>query len=226
MTEELDAHERLEEWQSIVDILADLCEVPSAIITRVDPPQIEVYRASRGEENPYRSGQRVDLANHYCEEVINSRRRLLVEDARKSERWMSAPEIEYGIVSYLGYPVAWPDGEIFGTICILDNKENRYNSRYEALPDKFRGLIEAHLELQVRNRELREQFEEIRRLRGLIPICSGCKRIKNDAGYWEQLESYLHLHSEADFTHSLCPECMKRLYPEFIDSERGTARGT
>lgn len=57
--------------------------------------------------------------------------------------------------------------------------------------------------------------EEVKTLRGFIPICSSCKKIRNDKGYWEQIEKYITTRSEAEFTHSICPDCAKRLYPEF-----------
>lgn len=60
-----------------------------------------------------------------------------------------------------------------------------------------------------------ERVSEIKRLRGLLPICSSCKKIKDDAGYWNQIEVYICEHSEAEFTHGICPDCLKRLYPEF-----------
>lgn len=53
----------------------------------------------------------------------------------------------------------------------------------------------------------------IKTLRGMLPICSSCKKIRDDAGYWNQIEAYLSEHSEAEFTHSICPECLRRLYP-------------
>ena len=61
------------------------------------------------------------------------------------------------------------------------------------------------------NRELKESMTKIKTLGGLIPICSNCKKIRNDQGYWQQVEEYMEAHSEADFSHSLCPECGKRL---------------
>ncbi|MCK4504489.1 MAG: response regulator, partial [Candidatus Aegiribacteria sp.] len=51
---------------------------------------------------------------------------------------------------------------------------------------------------------------------GLLPICSLCKKVRDDNGYWEQIESYISDHSEALFSHCLCPECMRKLYPEII----------
>jgi len=51
-------------------------------------------------------------------------------------------------------------------------------------------------------------------LSGLLPICASFKKIRNDKGYWEQMEIYISEHSEADFSHSICPECAKKIYPE------------
>ncbi len=61
-------------------------------------------------------------------------------------------------------------------------------------------------------RELQKALASIKILQGLIPICASCKKIRNDKGYWEHLETYIHDHSEADFTHGICPECVKKLY--------------
>jgi len=63
--------------------------------------------------------------------------------------------------------------------------------------------------------ELRDALSKIRTLSGLLPICASCKKIRNDKGYWEQLEIYIGDRSDADFSHSICPECLKILYPEF-----------
>ncbi len=62
--------------------------------------------------------------------------------------------------------------------------------------------------------KLREALAEVKQLSGLLPICSSCKKIRDDQGYWNQIENYLKQHSEAEFTHGICPECARRLYPE------------
>lgn len=62
--------------------------------------------------------------------------------------------------------------------------------------------------------ELREALENVRRLRGLLPICAYCKKIRDDKGYWNQLEAYLSEHSEVSFTHGICPDCAKRIQEE------------
>jgi len=62
--------------------------------------------------------------------------------------------------------------------------------------------------------ELQGAFSKINTLRGFLPICASCKKIRDDKGYWNQIESYIRSHSDAEFSHSICPECEKKLYPE------------
>jgi CheY-like chemotaxis protein len=78
-----------------------------------------------------------------------------------------------------------------------------------------RLTIEQQLaEIQSKNDLMQKQLSEIRTLRGLLPICSGCKRVRNDEGYWEEIENYVRQYSDAEFSHGLCPPCARRLYPE------------
>ncbi|MFH1059761.1 MAG: hypothetical protein V1797_13935 [Pseudomonadota bacterium] len=74
------------------------------------------------------------------------------------------------------------------------------------------GLV--FLAVQRLELEARRARAEVHQLSGLLPICSSCKRIRDDQGYWHQVEAYVRDHSEADFTHGICPDCVRRLYPE------------
>lgn len=65
--------------------------------------------------------------------------------------------------------------------------------------------------LETRNRELEEALAKVKTLEGLLPICAWCKKVRNDTGYWEQIERYISAHSNAAFTHGVCPECEKKL---------------
>lgn len=68
--------------------------------------------------------------------------------------------------------------------------------------------------------ELREAVAKVRTLSGMLPICSSCKKIRDDKGYWNQIESYISERSTAEFSHSLCPDCIKQLYLDLdIDDE-------
>jgi len=68
-------------------------------------------------------------------------------------------------------------------------------------------------ELRRSNEELQKALRDVKVLRGLIPICASCKKIRNDGGFWQQLEEYIGEHSEAEFSHGICQPCMKKLYP-------------
>lgn len=68
--------------------------------------------------------------------------------------------------------------------------------------------------LDQRNKELQSAYEEIKQLKGILPLCSFCKKIRDDSGYWEQVDVYLQKHTDADISHGICPECMEKNYPE------------
>jgi hypothetical protein len=86
-----------------------------------------------------------------------------------------------------------------------------------ALLSLHRKEIEEKREEAVRERE--QALEDVKILRGFLPICASCKKIRNDEGYWTQIEAYIHDHSEATFSHGICPACMRKLYPEVYDGE-------
>jgi len=75
-------------------------------------------------------------------------------------------------------------------------------------------VIKAEKRLVDKNNQLQKALDEIKTLRGIIPICSYCKQIRDDKGLWKQMEEYIHTHSEAKFSHSICPNCLKKHYPQ------------
>ena len=77
----------------------------------------------------------------------------------------------------------------------------------------------AEKELEKLVGDLKEALAKVKTLSGLLPICASCKKIRDDQGYWIQVEVFVREHSEADFTHGLCPDCVKELYPEFSGAQ-------
>lgn len=75
-----------------------------------------------------------------------------------------------------------------------------------------RKAVESEREILIA--ELKTALEKVKQLGGMLPICANCKKIRDDNGYWNQIESYIREHSEVEFSHSICPECVKKLYPE------------
>ena len=136
----------VEKWQEIIDLVAEIVQVPSALIMRVEPPNIEVFVSSVSKGNPYHPHELACLnTGLYCETVMNTRKPLLVPDALRDPDWNANPDIKLGMISYLGFPITWPDGEIFGTICVLDGKRNEYSELYRKLIRQSRSILESDL---------------------------------------------------------------------------------
>jgi PAS domain S-box-containing protein len=158
----------IQKWQEIIDLLAEVLHVPSALIMKVEPPNIRVFVRSESEGNPFARDELACLdTGMYCDAVLKTRGLLLVPDALADQEWKANPDIKLGMISYMGVPVAWPNGDIFGTICILDSKRNEHSDLYRKLLFQCRDVLQADLQsLQARNElELKvlERTAELRR---------------------------------------------------------------
>jgi transcriptional regulator with GAF, ATPase, and Fis domain len=117
--------EIVHKWQDIVDLLAAIMNIPSAMVMRAEPAAIKVFVSSTPEDNTFGAGC-VD-PGPFCKTVIKTREPLLVPDALADKAWQSKSLTKLEMISYLGLPISWPDGQIFGTICVRDNKRNEYS---------------------------------------------------------------------------------------------------
>lgn len=213
----------IERWQVFVNTISEFVSIPSAMINRIDPPELEVFRSSMNADNPFPTGTRMPLMGVYCETAAERREKVEVTDARKDPEWVDSPTAKAGIYAYLGYPLMWPDGDVFGTLCMIDTDENKWGERYENLILSFKEAVETHLtlihaieQLDAKNKELERALTEVTTLQGLLPICAYCKKIRDDKGYWNQIESYIRARSKAEFSHSICPDCLKANFPETL----------
>lgn len=120
------------------------------------------------------------------------------------------------LLTVLGFFLSPPGGEPWK---VLSNRAlSLFAIWVTAMLTLQRRVMEEKRELAVRQRE--EALAQVKILRGFLPICALCKKIRDDRGYWKQIESYIRDHSEAEFSHSICPECAERLYPEFSGTEK------
>ncbi len=156
----------LEEWQGIVDLVVRMAGVRAGLVMHVRDEDIEVFVSSQSPGNPYRVGDKEKLRDSglYCERVIATQERLLVPNALKSDEWRNNPDIHLNMISYLGFPIKLPDGRPFGTICLLDDRENAYGPDVVELMQRMRDLIESHLNSTVNIAELKRTTAENDRL--------------------------------------------------------------
>lgn len=154
----------LAKWQNTTDVMADIFDVPAGLIMRVLPDEIEVLVASHGEDNPYEADEKAKLnTGLYCETVMATRALLHVPYALDDPHWEHNPDVALDMVSYLGVPLLWPDKEVFGTICVLDNKKRDYQDKYVELLWEIKKsierdfvVIEQQRQLLANNNELQE----------------------------------------------------------------------
>ncbi len=218
----------LENWQEILNILATIANIPAALIMKLQDKDIAVLVSSQSEGNPYHPGDSEHLQDSglYCETVIKTQNKLLVPDALADDRWKNNPDIKLNMISYLGFPLLLPGKQPFGIICVLDNKRNEYSPTIENLILNFTRLIEAHLEmiymnavLGDQNNRLTDYLMELQALRGIVPICANCKSIRDKEDHWHPIEHYLFQNPQADFSHGICPDCLKNLYPDYAEND-------
>lgn len=113
-------------------------------------------------------------------------------------------------------------GEKADLIAGLDAGANDYLSKpfdvgeLRARIEVGRRMIDPQAALAAKIEELGRALDQIKTLRGIVPICAHCKKIRNDVGYWQQVEMYVREHTEAEFSHGICPECAKKYYPDFF----------
>ena len=164
----------LRNWQRIVDLLANIMRVPSAVVTKLEPPHYTHYKtlvSSDSKGNPFPVDETFSMdVGTYCETVIKTREPLLVANALQDGQWKSAPDVQLGMISYLGFPVSWPDGRMFGTICVVDDKANRYSDLYQQLLLHCRDVLQGDLQTLVRlGSELEDQRAQLSELFARIP---------------------------------------------------------
>ena len=105
--------------------------------------------------------------------------------------------------------------------CKLDKKVSERTKELDEVNGKLRQEIEERKRTEAEKEQLIVQLQKVMQdvkvLSGFLPICASCKKIRDDTGYWRQIEEYISEHSNALFSHGLCPECSRKLYPEFHD---------
>src|SRR6202030_1885780 len=153
----------LEKWQKIVNLMVETLDVPAGLIMRILGDEIYVFVSSSTEGNPYHPGDSEHFwgSGLYCETVVTQNHELLVPNALFDEAWRNNPDVRLNMISYLGYPIRWPDGGPFGTICVLDSKTNSYSEKYKRLMTQFRDIVEIHLEILYTEAKRREELERL-----------------------------------------------------------------
>jgi PAS domain S-box-containing protein len=151
--------------------------------------------------------------------VLEQRKPLLSNRPGDDPRSGGIPPGHLPIDRFLAVPVL--DGQTLKGGIFLANKKEEYIQEDLSLLQRIAALYAIALQRKEYENEkerlileLQVALAQVKQLSGLLPICASCKKVRDDQGYWTQIEEYVADHSEADFSHGLCPDCLKKLYPD------------
>jgi len=208
----------LKEWQSLLDETAEILCVPAGLITRVDGNEIEILLSSKTEGNPYPAAYTSQYPDSgwYCENTLKSKGLNLIPNALKDSQWKDNPAaVDLHMISYLGLPIERPDGEQFGTVCFLDNKQNAHNDMHTKLVKQIKRMIELSLRIVFDKDEIDRRDRLLDDLSKIYPICSYCKKVCEKTGKWVSVEEYVFDISGSVASHGICPQCLEREIKKF-----------
>lgn len=194
-------------YDDVTALAAYICQVPIAMISFVDEHR-QWFKAKTGmaeTETPR------DVA--FCAHAILERSPTVVRDATRDARFADStlvtgsPHVRF----YAGFPLVTPEGYALGTLCAVDRGPNELTPEQMRAMESLSRQVMNLLELRRISASLAEVLAEVRTLHGLLPICAWCKRVREDSGFWLQVEKYVAAHTDADFTHSICPDCAQKV---------------
>lgn len=144
---------------------------------------------------------------------------LEVPDTQQDERFAANPAVtgDPNVRFYAGAPLIDSAGHALGTLCVMDRVPRRLTSEQTAALEALARQVMAQFEYRRISAELADALDNVRTLRGLLPMCSYCKQIRNDKGYWNSVEHYISSHSDASLSHGICPTCLRQHYPDIAD---------
>lgn len=148
-----------QQWQELLDLFAEFMEVPAVLMTHVnEKDQLAVMVKNRSATNPYKIKKKIKLTGSgcYCEYVIRQQQTLFVANSNDNDLWKDKPDSKLGLINYLGVPVTWPNGDPFGTLCVLDTKTHYYSELQLKMIVQLRNIFEANLDILEKNHELED----------------------------------------------------------------------
>jgi hypothetical protein len=207
----------LNEWQNLLNESAEILGVPAGLITRLNGKEIEILLSSKTEGNPYPADyvSTYPDSGWFCEYTLKTNGLNLIPNALLDPMWKDNPAaVDLHMLSYVGMPIERPDGGQFGTVCFIDNKQNAHNELHIRLIAQIKKMVELTLRIVDAKEEIDKRDRLINDLSRIYPICSYCKKVREDSGDWVSVEKYVKDISGAKPSHSVCPECFKKQLKE------------
>jgi GAF domain-containing protein len=194
-------------YDDIVAIAQFICGTPIAIMSLIDRDR-QWFKSKIG-----LAGSETSRDIAFCAHTILDANVMEVPDARQDERFANNPLVtgDPHIRFYAGAPIVTPEGFSLGSVCVIDRAPNHLTEAQKSALKRLARLAMNNLELRRVADELATAAANVKTLSGLLPICAWCKEIRDDAGYWQGVETYLSKHTNTEFTHGMCPTCQAKM---------------
>jgi hypothetical protein len=196
-----------------VNTLRHVRNAPMTMRRPLREPDLVAAKAIRGERGVVEGVDYRGLPVLGFIEAVEGSPWLLVSKVDQSEAY--APLRDY-LWIYLAFVAgAAVLGGVAASARLRGVQQEALRREHDATVRTVEALEAAETEREALITRLQKALEDVKTLRGIVPICASCKRVRDDEGYWKQVESYVSEHTEAQFSHGVCPECARRLYPEY-----------
>lgn len=206
-----------EMYDDLTLLASSICNTPISLISLLDEKR-QWFKSKVGITAP-----ETPIEQAFCAHAVLNPEVFIIPDATQDSRFSenplvtSAPNIRF----YAGAPLITPKGVPLGTLCAIDTKPRKITRKQtDALVALGRQVI-SQMELRLKTRNLQDALEkaqkaltEVKQLQDLLPICSYCKKVRDDDNYWHQVDHYLSDKTEVSFSHGICPECYPNVMKE------------
>ena len=204
-------------YDEITALATYICQAPIAMISLVD--EARQWFKSKVGMNQAETPREIA----FCAHAILHREPFIVPDTNRDRRFIDNALVtdEPHIRFYAGFPLVNSEGLVLGTLCVKDRKPRHLSAPQKRAMQILARQAMALLESRRVSRHLADALDHVKMLQRLLPICAWCKRIRDDEGYWDQVEAYFHKYTGVDFTHSICPECLEKARPKRSTNQSG-----
>ncbi len=200
-------------YDDITALAAFICDVPIALVSLVDTDR-QWFKSKVG-----LAINETSREVSFCSHAICGEGMMIVGDTYNDARFVDNPLVTNAphIRFYAGVPLQTPEAHSIGTLCVIDRQPRELSEAQVRTLEALARQVVMHLELKRTSAQLAEALDKIQLIEGLIPICSYCKGIRNDEGYWSTVEQFIQCYSDVQFSHGVCDRCLRKHFPEVAE---------